>query len=83
MTPTTGGSPDLLLQDCDRDLSGWLAERHCRKCNGLMQPSKAIDQTYTGSPDFIGGAVVTMSPGGPGRLVDCMKCEACGWSVSA
>lgn len=81
-TPTTGGSPDL-LQDCDRDLSKWLAERHCRKCSGLMQPSKAMQETYTGSSDFIGGAVVTMSPGGPGRLVDCLKCSMCGWSISA
>lgn len=70
--PVTGGSPDLLTdRKCSRP-----------RCNGLMQPSKAIDQTYTGSSDFIGGAVVTMSLGGPGRLVDCMKCSACGWSVT-
>lgn len=80
--PVTGGSPDL-LQDCDRDLSVWLADRHCRKCNGDMKPSKAMQETYTGRSDFIGGAVVTMSPGGPGRLVDCLKCSICGWSISA
>lgn len=82
-TPVTGGSPDLLLQDCSRGLSEWMEQRHCRKCNGDMKPSKAIEQTYTGSSDFIGGAVVTMSPGGPGRLVDCLKCSICGWSISA
>lgn len=56
----------------------------CKKCNGTMKPSKAIAQVFVGSPDFIGDTdCVTMSPGGPGKLVDCMKCEKCGWSVSA
>lgn len=82
-TPVTGGSPDLLLQDCSKEMSAWLSERHCRKCAGDMKPGKAIQETYTGAPDFIGGAVVTMSPGGPGRLVDCLKCSICGWSISA
>ena len=54
----------------------------CKRCNGEMKPGKAIEQTYTGIPDFIGGDVVTMSPGGPGRLIDCMKCVECGWSVT-
>ena len=54
----------------------------CKKCGGTMKPSKAIEQTYTGSPDFVGGPVVTMSAGGPGKLVDCLKCEKCGWSVT-
>lgn len=53
----------------------------CRRCGGLMKPGIALEQTYTGSPDFPGGEVVTMSPGGPGRLVECMKCRECGWSV--
>lgn len=55
----------------------------CKRCNGEMKPGKAIEQTYTGIPDFIGGDVVTMSPGGPGRLIDCLKCVECGWSVTA
>lgn len=54
---------------------------HCRRCGGRMKRGIALEQTYTGSPDFPGGKVVTMSPGGPGRLVECMKCEKCGWSV--
>lgn len=53
----------------------------CSRCGGQMKPGIALEQTYTGSPDFPGGEVVTMSPGGPGRLVRCMKCERCGWSV--
>lgn len=53
----------------------------CRRCGGEMKPSKAIAQTYTGLPDFNDKEVVTLSPGGTGRLVECMKCAVCGWSV--
>lgn len=53
----------------------------CDKCGAEMQPGKAMLSTVTGSPDLIGGEVVTFSPGGPGKLVDCMKCPQCGWSV--
>ena len=53
----------------------------CRRCGGRMKPGIALEQTYTGSTDFPGGEVVTMSPGGPGRLVECRKCRECGWSV--
>ena len=52
----------------------------CARCNTPMQPGKAIEQTYTGTPDFPGAEVVTLSPGGPGKLIDCWKCPACGWS---
>lgn len=54
----------------------------CRRCGGEMKPGKAIQQTYTGMPDFPDGAVVTLSAGGSGRLVDCDKCEKCGHSVA-
>lgn len=57
------------------------AIHECRKCGGEMQPGQAIAQTYTGHADFIGGEAVTLSPGGPGKLVECSKCSACGWSV--
>lgn len=57
-------------------------DKPCRKCGGEMRPGKAIQQTFTGTPDFIGGPVVTMSPGGPGKLIDCDKCAVCGWSVT-
>ena len=46
-----------------------------------MKPGQAIQQTWTGNPDFIGGEAITMSPGGPGQLIDCEKCISCGWSV--
>lgn len=57
-------------------------DRPCPRCGGVMAPGIAIAQTYTGSPDFPGREVVTLSPGGPGRVIDCMKCSACGWSVT-
>ena len=54
----------------------------CRKCNGKMKEGKAIEQTYTGIPDFIGDDhICTVSPGGPGKLIKFLKCEDCGWSV--
>jgi hypothetical protein len=57
----------------------------CKKCGGAMRLGQAIAQTFSaGSPDFPGDTVgMTVSPGGPGKLVPCLKCEACGWSVSA
>lgn len=59
----------------------------CHKCHAPMQPGIAIEQTYTtGLPDFPGddpaSAVQTISPGGPGRIVQCLKCTECGHSVS-
>lgn len=53
----------------------------CRKCAGQMRDGKAIMQGLTGVPDFADGEVVTMSPGGSGKLIDCRKCSDCGWSV--
>lgn len=56
--------------------------RLCKRCNGIMRPGIAMGQTWSaGIPDFPGqDTCITMSPGGPGRVIDCMKCEACGWS---
>ena len=45
-----------------------------------MLPGFALEQTWTGTPDFPGHEVVTMSPGGPGRMVPCLKCNQCGHS---
>ena len=61
---------------------------NCRRCkrNGKdieMVKSQAMSSTWRGVPDFPGdNYAVTLSPGGPGRLVDCLKCPECGWSVS-
>lgn len=56
---------------------------NCRKCGTEMRPGKALAQTWkSGLPDFHDGkSGVTMSPGGPGELVDVMKCPGCGHSV--
>lgn len=54
----------------------------CRKCGGSMHEGLAIEQTFSGVADFPGKEVVTLSPGGPGRLIKCLKCEQCGWSVT-
>lgn len=59
-----------------------VSEDKCRKCGGQMKPSKALGQTFRGKPDFIGSKeIVTVSPGWAAKLIDCMKCEKCGWSV--
>ena len=57
----------------------------CGKCNVEMQPGKAIAQTFTGgAPDFPSDThSSTFSAGGPGALVDCLKCPDCGFSISA
>ena len=56
--------------------------RLCKRCGGIMRPGIAMGQTWSaGIPDFPGqDTCITMSPGGPGRVIDCMKCETCGWS---
>lgn len=56
--------------------------RRCRRCNGLMKGGVAMQETLTGTPDFPGGAISTVSPGGPGRLIPCVKCVRCGYSLS-
>lgn len=59
------------------------AKRQCRRCGGKMKPGIAMQSTLkAGVPDFPGSGVVTMSPGGPGRIIPVDKCERCGWSVS-
>jgi hypothetical protein len=58
----------------------------CKKCKGKMKKGIAMLQTWTyGMPDFIGQDPndhrgQTMSAGGPGKVVEVMKCEECGWS---
>jgi hypothetical protein len=48
-----------------------------------MLPGTAIQETLAGVPDFIGSNdVVTLSPGGNGKLVECLKCPQCGRSVT-
>lgn len=53
----------------------------CKKCGGSMMRGIAIEETFSGEPDFPGHEAVTLSASGPGKLVSCLKCEKCGWSV--
>lgn len=49
-----------------------------------MRPGIAMGQTLTGGElDFPGDDyAITLSPGGPGRLIPARKCAECGWSVT-
>lgn len=56
---------------------------NCKRCGGKMTRGKAMGQTAVAlrparGPDDIR----TFYAGGTGKLIDCMKCEACGWSVT-
>ncbi len=54
----------------------------CKKCDIEMLKGVAIEQTYTGMPDFPSdNYVCTLSPGGSGKMVMCLKCPECGYSV--
>ena len=51
------------------------------KCQHEMKDGIAIQQTLTGTPDFIDDqSPITLSPGGPGKLIECRKCVKCGYS---
>lgn len=61
----------------------------CKKCRTELTPGKAIEQTgVVGMPDFPSDKyisedrIVTMYAGGPGKLIDCLKCPSCGWSMT-
>lgn len=54
----------------------------CPNCHSSMQPGVALEQTYGGTPEWPGADVVTMSTGGPGKLIDCLKCPICGFSTT-
>lgn len=54
----------------------------CRRCQAPMQPGIAIGQTVVGEPEWPNAPAVTLNHGGPGRLIECWKCPACGWSVT-
>lgn len=66
----------------NRTREAWRMSVPCRRCGSNMAPGIAIEQTYTGIPDFPGDKVVTLWPGGPGCVIQCLKCPACGWSVA-
>lgn len=53
----------------------------CHKCNVEMVRGKAIEQTWVPTGEKWGDAE-WMKEGGAGRLVECLKCPACGRSVT-
>ena len=58
-----------------------MSEHTCTRCGSDLVEGKAIQNTVSGTGDFHDDdQVVTVSAGGPGRLVDCRKCsnEMCG-----
>ena len=69
------------LDSCVDAILSLSVKRICNRCGGEMKPGQALESTLVGEPDDLGG-VVTVSPGGPGKLVPCMKCAECGWSVT-
>lgn len=56
----------------------------CRHCHTPLTPGIAMGQTYVGGvPDFPGeNTISTISAGGPGVVVQVLKCQKCGWSVT-
>lgn len=54
----------------------------CRKCGGAMHCGMAMETLLVGTGDLDWKAPpVTVSPGGPGRMVPCLKCVGCGYSI--
>lgn len=55
----------------------------CGRCKVEMLPSVALEDVLTGVGDFhASDDVVTLSPSGRVRMVDCLKCPSCGRSVT-
>lgn len=52
----------------------------CRRCGGAMKPGKAIPEAFAAGNE--GTISEATHAGGAAPMVDCMKCEACGWSVT-
>lgn len=56
----------------------------CKHCNIPMELGKAMVNRATGTNDFAGGEVVTMSlDPKQSVMIDCWKCTECGFSRSA
>lgn len=55
---------------------------NCIRCQVPLVSGKALENTLVGYPDFLGDSdVCTVSPGGPGKLIECLKCPKCGYSI--
>lgn len=58
----------------------WKMMGKCSKCGGDMKKSSALVDicAFNGEKQ---GKVVSCYAGGPGKIVTCLKCRKCGWSV--
>ena len=55
----------------------------CGKCNVEMEKGQALQDKLDGTPDFIGDdEVCTVSPSGKAKMIECLKCPECGYSVT-
>ena len=55
---------------------------NCPQCGGTLRPGKAIVNGWSGCDDM--GEVCTVSPDPRiSKMIGCIKCGECGWSVSA
>ena len=79
------GMTDDQIASCWPSSWGGLPEKQgpklLRFARALLALAAAPQMVYADHP-APGGEVVTMSPGGPGRIVPCLKCSACGHSVT-
>lgn len=55
---------------------------NCPKHNVPLQPGKAIEQTCVPTGEWSEVNTCWMRFGGPGRLINCLKCPVCGLSVT-
>jgi hypothetical protein len=56
----------------------------CKRCGGAMKPGVATGQTAVAlRPSRGPNDCRTYYAGGTGKLIACMKCAGCGWSVTS
>ena len=75
------------INDTLKDISPRLPDEmsvsgHCPKCGGTLRPGKALVNGWSGCDDMGEICTVSLDPR-ISKMIDCMKCEKCGWSVSA
>jgi hypothetical protein len=75
--------PEAALPPIWETLPDGTRVRLCPRCGVGMEPGIALVSTLTAGEPDLGGDVATMSPGGPGRVVNVAKCPRCGHSISA
>lgn len=54
----------------------------CPKCSVLLKPGVAARGSWVGMGDFGQDDVVTIYEGGVARLIPCLKCPNCGYSIT-